>query len=163
MSSPSRQEFRPLFRDLIEKSTPREGSLLDEFSTKIVDYYISVQLSIIKRLTASSQECFISGSDVVASTFDPDLVKLISPPTLSTKKKKIIVPSRATCRLVSACSSHVLLIRPRSGSVLSFGATHHGVLGHSSPVKALPGVGSAPQHSPPQPVDLFSKVKFYQS
>lgn len=158
MCTPSKQEFRPLFRDLVEKPAKREPSLLDDFSTKIIDYYISVQLAIIKRLTVSTQEAFDTGDIISISTFDPDLVKLVKPTKQNPLKKKITIPTRATCRLVSAGSGHVLLIRPKSGLVLSFGATHYGVLGHSVPVKALPGVGTVAQHSSPQPVDLFAKV-----
>jgi hypothetical protein len=161
MCTPSKQEFRPLIRDLIETPAKRDPTLLDDFSIKVIDYYISVQLSIIKRLTVTSQDAFDNGDVNCISTFDPDLVKLVKPSKTDTQsKKKLAVPSKATCRLVSAGSGHVLLIRPKSGLVLSFGATHYGVLGHSVPVKALPGVGTVPQHSPPQPVDLFAKVSY---
>ena len=48
---------------------------------------------------------------------------------------------------MAAGSTHVLLIRPKSGQLLSWGAFASGVLGHSTTVS---------RHSSPKPVDFFA-------
>lgn len=136
---PDRPVFRPIFWPLLfaRKHGAGEGGG-NAFPLMLLNFYVTVQLLVLKKKNKS--ECC-----------DPVLVKV-----LSTRKKHL--PGGSVARhkrgksvVMAAGFAHVLLVRPRSGEVLSWGSAHFGVLGHANSAMA-------PRHSMPKPVDFFHNL-----
>lgn len=152
-----RPDFRPFLRNLMVQSPPTADSSsanhsqtsIDEFVLKLLNYFVTVELLLLKKL---SNEALATNSNEFSSC-DPNLVKLVLPNVENEEKdrRKIDTSKMATCRLVGAGFSHVLIVRPRSGALFSFGSTHFGVLAHNGPLMTSSG-SITQQHSPPKQV-----------
>ena len=139
------EQCRPDRPDLLPVLWPLTADQPSELGLMLINFYITVQLLYNKK--ASLLNC------------DPNLVKLRRPtrnstenlqkiPTIENQVQNLrpLVKIRAKKNLMAAGVFHVLLIRPKSGQLLSWGSTQSSVLGHSS---------SITRYSPPKPVELF--------
>ena len=136
----------------------------DSFVVKLLNYFVTVELLLIKKLSSEA----LADNSGVFSTWDPNLVKLVltngsaaatsngRPP----RRSKVDLTKIPSCRMVNAGFSHVLVIRPKSGTLYSFGSTHFGVLGHGfgpSLITSLPASAQL-QHSAPKQVEFFAQL-----
>jgi hypothetical protein len=133
-------------------------SSIDEFVLKLLNYYVTVELLLLKKLSNE-----IANSNSTFSTCDPNLVKLILPQIISNDDKQNVGKHKnrkmQTCKLVDAGFSHVLIARPKSGALFSFGSTHFGVLAHNGPLMTS-AAAMTHQHSAPKQVMFFSALYF---
>ena len=177
-----RPDFRPFLRNLMDAatttprstttSTPspthRDGfkmtSSIDEFILKLLNYYVTVELLILKKL--SNEIATSNSTNQTFSTCDPNLVKLILPPVMSTVDKQSVGKAKnrkmQTCKLVDAGFSHVLIARPKSGALFSFGSTHFGVLAHNGPLMTS-AAAMTQQHSAPKQVLFVFQLKSHST
>merc|ERR1712012_23495 len=91
-----------------------------EFGLMLINFYITVQLLYIKK-AALSFNC------------DPNLVKTLAKARQRPiEALKPLVKIRVQPNLMAAGFSHVLLIRPKYGQLMSWGTAQFGVLGHTT-------------------------------
>ena len=113
-------------------------NLASEFGLMLINFYITVQLLYIKKAASSSVNC------------NPNLVK-----TLAKAKQrpiqalKPLVKIRVQPNLMAAGFSHVLLIRPKYGQLMSWGTAQFGVLGHTTTM-------ASSRFSTPKAIEFFS-------
>ena len=117
------EQCRPDRPDLLPVLWPLASDQPSELGLMLINFYITVQLLYNKK--ASLLNC------------DPNLVKIrpriekIMQPS-SEVQLRPIVKIRAKKNLMAAGVFHVLLIRPKSGQLLSWGSTQSSVLGNST-------------------------------
>ena len=115
------EQCRPDRPDLLPILWPLASDQPSELGLMLINFYITVQLLYNKK--ASLLNC------------DPNLVKIrpriekIMQPS-SEVQLRPIVKIRAKKNLMAAGVFHVLLIRPKSGQLLSWGSTQSSVLGN---------------------------------
>ena len=135
---------------------------IDEFVLKLLNYYVTVELLLLKKLSNEfSLSVNSSTTEQQQNTFsscDQNLVKLVLPHVSDVEqiyRRKVKNTKMQTCKLIDAGFNHVLVTRPRSGALFSFGATHFGVLGHNGPLMTSSPAMSQ-QHSAPKQVEFFA-------
>ena len=122
------EQCRPDRPDLLPVLWPLTADQPSELGLMLINFYITVQLLYNKK--ASLLNC------------DPNLVKVRRPtrnstenmqkiPTIENQVQNLrpLVKIRAKKNLMAAGVFHVLLIRPKSGQLLSWGSTQSSVLG----------------------------------
>ena len=143
-------------------SSPKAESTNESFVVKLLNFFVTVELLLIKKLSNEA----LSGNSGVISTWDSNLVKRVLTTGAATtngrprQRPKVDLAKIPSCRLIDAGFSHVLVIRPKSGTLYSFGSTHFGVLGHGfgpSLMSSLPGSAQL-QHSAPKQVEFFAQL-----
>ena len=155
-----RPDFRPFLRNLMVQSTSSSDAnnsqtSIDEFILKLLNYFVTVELLLLKKLSNEA----LSTSSAEFSSCDPSLVNLVLPNEENgdkSRRRKVEASKMATCKLVDGGFNHVLIVRPKSGALFSFGSTHFGVLAHNGPLMTSSG-SITQQHSPPKQVNKRKK------
>ena len=114
------------------------GDNNSDFGLLLINFYVTVQLMALKK--SSNCDVTLVNKVLMQDQLRPSLIS-------STIKLPPIVKIRCKSNLMAAGSSHVLLIRPKSGQLMSWGAFASGVLGHSTTLSRF---------SSPKPVDFFA-------
>ena len=115
------------------ENNPQNSSA--EFGLMLINFYITVQLLYMKK---------------TISNCDPNLVKILA----KARKRPVeclkpLVKIRVRPNLIAAGFAHVLLIRPKSGQLMSWGTSQYGVLGHTTTM-------ASPRYSTPKAIEFFS-------
>ena len=112
-----------------------------EFGLMLINFYITVQLLYIKKAALSSSSSF---------NCDPNLVKTLAKARQRPiEALKPLVKIRVQPNLMAAGFSHVLLIRPKYGQLMSWGTAQFGVLGHTTTM-------ASSRFSTPKAIEFFS-------
>jgi alpha-tubulin suppressor-like RCC1 family protein len=163
---PDRPVFTPILWPLMKAKRPLSAAADNNndsnelFALMLINFYITVQLLVLKKTKAGpSKNC------------DPSLVKLliinevnpigvnpirvnpigVNPLLKDPRQLGPLVKIRAKVNLMAAGYAHVLLVRPVSGQLLSWGTSQFGVLSH------VTSMASA-RFAPPKPVDFFNSL-----
>ena len=160
-----RPDFRPFIRSLLldpscRNSDNNNENSVDDFIVKLLNFFVTVELLLIKKL---STEALSANGSTNFSTCDPDLVKLVLSDSEfgeKDRKRKVDLSKLPSCKLLDAGFSHVMIVRPKSGSLFSFGSTHFGVLGHGFGSSLMTSLAGSPQQqfSAPKQVEFFSQL-----
>ena len=136
---PDRIDFWPILWPLLtfngSKDQKRQGGDNSDFGLLLINFYVTVQLMALKK--ASNCDVTLVNKILMQDQLRPSTSIQLPP----------IVKIRCKSNLMAAGSSHVLLIRPKSGQLMSWGAFASGVLGHSTTLSRF---------SSPKPVDFFA-------
>lgn len=131
------EQCRPDRPDLLPVLWPLASDQPCELGLMLINFYITVQLLYNKKK--------------LFNTCDTTLVKKLwekvkATPIDINQELRPLIKIRAKKNLMAAGVFHVLLIRPKSGQLLSWGSTQGSILGHSSSIS---------RYSGPKPVELF--------
>ena len=133
------EQCRPDRPDLLAVLWPlmafENTSNSSEFGLMLINFYITVQLLYMKK---------------TISNCDSNLVKTLA----KTRKRPVeclnpLVKIRVRPNLMAAGFAHVLLIRPKSDQLMSWGTSQYGVLGHTTTM-------ASPRFSTPKAIEFFS-------
>lgn len=114
------EQCRPDRPDLLATLWPLAFDQPSDLGLMLINFYITVQL--------------LHNKKKLNNVCDQNLVKKIKAKTkafVHPGKSLNLVKIRAKTNLMACGVFHVLLIRPKSGQLLSWGSTQHSVLGNS--------------------------------
>ncbi len=141
---PDRPDLRPILWPLLENDNDgqKDDNEVNSFALMLVNFFITVQLLYLKKNNATKR----------GGGCDPDLVKLVVKKSGKNVSSDVTSGSDIACRakVMATGQAHVLLLRPQSGALLSWGSSQYGVLGHAASVTT--------RFSTPKPVDFFYQI-----
>ncbi len=127
------EQCRPDRPDLLPILWPLAFNQDSDLGLMLINFYLTVQLMYNKKQNFVCDSSLVKTLNLVKNESHHHQLPITKMPT----QLGSLVRIRTKASLMATGVFHVLLIRPKSGQLLSWGSSQASVLGHSSPISRL--------------------------